>query len=276
MPPNTVPSCYLVYCILGDSGPDPVRDLAGVQERNVETVSSAGLCAAVSVLRGLTPPMNTEQIMHYGRIVACLHRMHTTIPMRYGSVFKDKPEIAAHLEAHAEMYKSLLEHLTGCDEMGIRLLLPESPAALAVHGKMNCKQSHSSFGDKDHPVSGTAYLRHRKEQYGSAETFVHHAQTALSQWRGFFRKLSLDCRWERPLTVGCRHAPILSMCFLVRRRDIVDFRKVFDRISRQRPEKSMLTGPWPPYSFVRPEQNLAGSQPNLGAEASEHGERDRS
>jgi hypothetical protein len=268
MPPDTISSSYLVYCIYGDGGSDPVHGLAGVQERSVETVSSAGLCAAVSVLSGSAPPIATEEITRYGRIVASCHRMHTTIPMRYGSIFKDKPEIAAHLEAHGETYKSLLEHLTGCDEMGIRLLLPESPAALAEHRKMNRRQSQASFGEPDQPASGTAYLRHRKERYDLTTAFLHRAETALFHWRGFFRELSLDCHWEQPRSVGCRQAPILSMCFLVRRQDVADFRKVFDRISRQRPEKSMLSGPWPPYSFVRPEQNPAGSIPNLGAEAS--------
>jgi hypothetical protein len=275
MPPDFIPSCYLIYCIHGDGGADPVHGLAGVQERNIETVSASGLCATVSVLRGSAAPIATEEITRYGRIVASCHRTHTTIPMRYGSVFKDKPEIAAHLEAHGETYKSLLEHLTGCDEMGIRLLLPESPAALAVPGKVNCKQSHASFGDPEPPASGTAYLRHRKERYDLTTAFLNKAETALSQWRGFFHKLSRDCRWERPRTVGGRQAPILSMCFLVRRQDIADFRKVFDRISRQRPEKSMLSGPWPPYSFVRPEQNHAGSELNLGAEASLPTERNR-
>lgn len=268
MPPHTIVSSYLVYCIYGDDGSDPVHALGNGQEQNVDTVSAAGLCAAVSALRGLTPSMDTNEIMRYGRVVASYHRMHTTIPMRYGSVFKDIADIAAHLEAHAERYKSLLEHLTGCDEMGIRLLLPESTAAPAINGRRNRAQGHVSPGDPDQPASGKAYLMRRKERYDSTAAFRNSAETALTQWRGFFRKLSLDCRWERPRTVGCRQTSVLSMAFLVRRRDIADFRKIFDHIGPQRPEKSMLSGPWPPYSFVRPEQDLAASIPNIGAETS--------
>lgn len=248
-------SGYLLYCIYNSNGAGPVEELTGIQGQAVETVSANGLCAAVTGLTGAVPPAQIEELKRYGQVVAGCHQARTTIPMRYGSVFRDKLHIANHLEEQGGTYKALLHQLTGNEEMGIRLLLPEAHTPLFPSRGHTGKPSDKSHAARPSPFSGKAYLARQKERFSLADAFVQAAEKALFQWRELFKGLYVDCRWQRPPKVASQKAPILSAYFLVRRQHIADFKKTFVRISQQRPEKALLSGPWPPYNFVRQEKS---------------------
>lgn len=244
-------SGYLLYCIYHSNGAAPVEALTGVQGQAVETVSANGLCAAVTGLTGAVPPAQTEELKRYGQVVAACHQAHTTIPMRYGSIFRDKPQIAAHLEEKGRTYQALLLHLMDSEEMGIRLLLPEAQLPSFPRGGDTGKPSDTSPAARPSPFSGKAYLARQKEHYGLADAFVHGAEKVLFQWRELFKGLYVDCRWEPPARGVPQKAPLFSVYFLVRRKQLAEFKKAFVRTSQQRPEKALLSGPWPPYNFVR-------------------------
>ncbi len=235
--------------------------MTGIQGQSVETISDQGLCALVSALTGAMPEADIEELKSYGQVVAACHQTHVTIPMRFGSIFRDKPEIAAHLAEQGNTYKALLQHLTDCEEIGIRLLVPESPPPLSPVRKTVREQEDKSDTTPKSSCSGKAYLTRKKERYDLTDDFMRRAEKALSQWQDLFKGLYMDCCWERPQAVGSRKTPILSAYFLVRRQQIADFKKAFVRISRDRPEKALLSGPWPPYNFVRPQQDPSRSWP---------------
>jgi hypothetical protein len=260
-PSNNSPRSYLLYCIYSPKGQSRLEGLTGIQGQTVEAISAHGLRALVSTLTGATPEADLEELKGYGRVVAACHRAHTTIPMRFGSIFRDKPEIAAHLAEQGSTYKALLQHLTDCEEIGIRLLLPEPERPLPLGRKSIRTKEGQSHVDPEPSCSGKAYLTRQKERYDLADDFVRKAEVALSQWRGLFRGKYRDCCWERPQTVAGCETPVLSAYFLVRRHHIADFKKAFVRISRDRPEKALLSGPWPPYNFVRPQQDPSRSWP---------------
>jgi hypothetical protein len=258
-PNNNSPRSYLLYCIYSSDGQARLEGLTGMQGQTVESISVQGLCALVSALTGATPAADLEEIKSYGRVVAACHRAHATIPMRFGAVFKDKPEIAAHLAEQGSTYKALLQHLTDCEEIGIRLLLPKSEPLLPPDRKSIRPQEGQSHAHQEPSWTGKAYLTRQKERYDLTDDFQRRAENTLSRWRGLFDGLYMDCCWERPRTVAGCETPILSAYFLVRRQRITDFKKAFVRISQDRPEKALLSGPWPPYNFVQPQQDPSRS-----------------
>lgn len=249
-PPNKAP-IYLLYCIYGPTQKDRVQGLTGLWDQTVDIVKSNGLCAAVTPLVDTAPPTQPSELKQYVNVISACHRAHTTIPMRYGSVFPNKPEIRAHLKAQGSIYHDLLHYLTDSEEMGIRLLLPESQRSLSP-GKVAEKTTSSG---KKTPGSGMDYLTRQKKQYGMTDAFVQGGLDILSEWRKPFSGLYADYCFERPDRTGLQKTPLLSAYFLVRRRNISHFKETFLRITRRRPEKAMLSGPWPPYNFVQKQNN---------------------
>jgi hypothetical protein len=243
-------SGYLLYCIYRSSCQGVINGLTGVQGHAVETICAGGLCATVSVVAGAVSIPTVPDLKCYGQVVAACHQHQTVIPMRYGTIFRNKSEVVAELEKHSVVYKSLLLRLMACDEMGIRLLLTDSPQMTV--------DRESKVPDSDKipcACPGKTYLTLQKERYSLADAIQHRWEKRLIQWQAFFKALYVQCHWEAPKTALVHHVPVLSLYFLVQRKHIPDFRKRFARVSRQRPEKAMLSGPWPPYNFVQPKHD---------------------
>jgi hypothetical protein len=257
MHPNNRSTACLLYCIYHHGEAGPVAGMTGVQDQAVETVCSNDLCAAVSALSDAVPASRVAELKRYGQVVAACHRSHATIPMRYGSIFKDQGEIGCHLEECGNAYQKLLLKLADCEEMGIRLLLP------AVRAPWPSGQRFSGMDSDDNAVvqamalPGKAYLARQKKRYGLTDGFIQRAEAVLFDWRELFKGLFVECRWERPDWKALQKAPILSAYFLVPRRNLVGFQETFVHVRRRRPEKALLSGPWPPYNFVQQERSEA-------------------
>lgn len=260
MHPNNRPAGYLLYCIYHCGQAGPVAGMTGLQNQAVETVCSDDLCAAVSALDDAFLASRVTELKRYGQVVAACHRRHATIPMRYGSIFRDKGEIGCHLEEYGHAYQKLLLKLSGHEEMGIRLLLPAvRPSWPPVRDALR-KEVESLAATRPPALSGKAYMSRQKRRYGLTDDFIRQAEAVLFSWRGSFKGLFVECRYERPQWHALQKAPILSAYFLVPRRHLTGFQETFIRISRRRPEKALLSGPWPPYNFVRQERSKANLQ----------------
>jgi hypothetical protein len=59
--------------------------------------------------------------------------------------------------------------------------------------------------------------------------------------------LAVVCREERAATAG---GQLASLVFLVRRENVDRLRDAFRHLEHESAVKMLLTGPWPPYSFV--------------------------
>ncbi len=243
-------SGYLLYCIYINNGQDRVKGLTGIQGQSIETISAKGLSAIISKITDPTTTTEIEELKQYGQVVAACHQTRTTIPMQYGSIFNDRSGIIAHLEKQSNFYKSLLRHLAGNEEMGIRLLLSEVPPPPFTNRNSANQQKSRPGRAQEFPCSGKAYLIHQKKRYGLADTFLQRAEQALAQWKSLFKGLYKECCCEKPEAIASNKTPILSINFLVNRQHIKNFKNTFVQISQTRPEKALLSGPWPPYNFV--------------------------
>jgi hypothetical protein len=246
---------YLLYCIYNHGAAGPDAGLTGVQEQMVETVSTDGLGAAVSALHGAIPGSRVTELKRYGQVVAACHQRCATIPMRFGSIFRDKREIVCHLEEHGHAYQTLLRKLTDREEMGIRLLLPALRPPWPPDGDLSGKGIEDRAAAQAPTFPGKAYLLRQKQRYGLTDGLIQQAEAVLFSWRDSFKGLFVEWRWERPQWIALQRAPILSAYFLVPRQNLAGFQETFVRISRRQPEKALLSGPWPPYNFVYQKKN---------------------
>jgi hypothetical protein len=163
----------------------------------------------------------------------------TTAPLRLATVCADDDAVRARLRRLSARAITLLTRLDGRDEWGVKLLgaAPRPAAAAAAGG-----------------VSGSAYLQRRRAALDERERA---AAAALRQADAVFDELLMRA------VAGERHRPqdrrlsgldrpmLLNAAFLVDRTARADFRCRVDDIARSLPPGSLvLTGPWPPYSFV--------------------------
>jgi Gas vesicle synthesis protein GvpL/GvpF len=231
---------YLVYCVFSSRQPESLSPPLGVGGDPVVILCNSDLGAAVSAGSGFQTP-NVSRLLAYERVVEYIHGQRSLIPMRYGCVFDERPQIIGFLQERKDEYQSLLDKLDGTVEMGIRILLQDSETgknrpltAVARTGKGNCP--------------GTAYLMSRKEYYaaqdGHKDKLHCMAQTLCQRLSGYFVGNREEC-WALS-----EHTTLLSLQFLMQRVSVAPFAGVVRSIAEELQWKLLLSGPWPPYNFV--------------------------
>jgi hypothetical protein len=226
-----------------DGGPTPLVLPPGVGAAAVRLVEEGGLGAAVSMIdpADLTP--NVARVLSFAKVVEALHAHRTVLPMRYGCLLGDEGQLVDLLRDRGEEYAAILQGLDGCVEMGVRVLLSAEACA-----------PRTPVESAPRPASGRDYLTERAARSTREETFVRALAAAKERVLGALGGLAERTETDRDSRMTPRFA---SLYFLVKRDVVKSFCREFRRID-QTESVLLLSGPWPPYSFVVPDRNGNG------------------
>jgi Gas vesicle synthesis protein GvpL/GvpF len=254
----TDPATYL-YAITRPIPPVAVVGLRGIGGGAVRAIPAGDLtCVASSVDPGEfdeeSMSRNLDSLAWLERaarehddVVQAVAALATAVPLRLATICRDDVSAVQQVRARAHEAASLLAHLDGHEEWGVKLFdASERPAANSTIG--------SGPGS-----SGTAYLLRRRAELASrAEAAARSAEQAdevfdrLAALATQARRHRLQ---DRQLS-GAASPMLLNAAFLVDRTRLAEFHEAVDQLAAARPGGAVQsTGPWPAYSFA----NLDGS-----------------
>ncbi|MFH1156623.1 MAG: GvpL/GvpF family gas vesicle protein [Pseudomonadota bacterium] len=234
---------YLLYCIFYSNEIQTQTILAGVGGQPVFLISTNGIGSAVSEILDAHQVPDIPQVIEYKKVMESFHSDRTIIPVRYGCVLRDRSQVIELLKKNASYYKALLKELDSCVEMGIRLMIDDAEISVA-----------DFYGNDPAPgFSGKTYLAARKHHYALEDCVTKAKVKIAGQLRSALTGLFVNCRIETPSMLD-RRSPMLSLYFLVPGKSLAPFRRAFEHMRlRMKTTKFFLSGPWPPYNFVLPE-----------------------
>ena len=245
----------LVYCVCETPGEPPPAGIRGIDGQPVYLVDDDGLSLVVSELprSAGVEAADVSAILDFKNVVEVFHRAQTVLPFRFGCVLNGETRAREALRERRGEYLALLRRLDGCAEMGIRLLLPVDERTPAVEGTGSNSPVDGAAPARTYP--GKRYLHARKALYREEESCAlgEGDDQKVERCRSAFAGLHEDFRSEmsRIRGSGVRMA---SLVFLVKRDREEAFREAFRVLSREEGMKVLLSGPWPPYSFVAGEE----------------------
>ncbi len=215
----------LLHCICRQDECEPA------QEPGIRLVTGYGLAAAVSEVEVPTATPSVASLLVFERVVEAMHARQTVIPLRHGCLMENEDQIVRLLQERRPEYETLLSRLHGMTEMGIRLLWPAQAVPLPPL-----------------PESpGSAYLASLRHRYNSPDTLAPEEGHCADRMAAALAKFSAEERREISPSAQGR---LVSMYFLVRKSGAEAFRRQAREIAPPRGVKLLLSGPWPPYSFV--------------------------
>ena len=217
---------------------------SGVGGAVVRLVEEGALGVAVSIVdpADLTP--NVARVLSFARVVEALHAHRTVVPMRYGCLLGDEGQLVDLLRERGEEYAAILQRLDGCVEMGVRVLLPAEASA-----------PRAPVESAPRPASGRDYLVDRAARSTREEKFVSALAAAKERVLGALGGLAERTETDNNPRLDQRFS---SLYFLVKRGLVESFRQEFRRIEQTESVLLLLSGPWPPYTFVAPSPNANG------------------
>ena len=220
-----------LYCVLPADAPDPA--ITGIDGQALRAIRAEGVCVWVGDVNG-TPQPGLDRIRQHDQVVrAAMAKGFTPVPIRFGQVPANDDALRAHLAGRD--YRQDLERIAGCVEFGIRIVDPDvvdpdsaPPAEVPAAG------------------SGAAYLRMLAARMHALEQTRARALEAareLDRQLGPLVRESRVAPTDRPPGAGVAH--------LVQTPSADTYAARAHELSHARPPlRIVVTGPWPPYSFV--------------------------
>ena len=206
----------------------PWRDLAAVTSRMTDE------CA----------PLTMESMLHHEAVVEAVRLQGPALPVRFGTVFRDASSVASALAQRYEPLASDLARLGTKVELSLTALWASVPAERDA-------ASTPAADDVTVGITGVRYLRARASEMQRDQALRERARIVAEKldqvlgWRALERRVALT------------PAPSVAVraTYLLEPANVSGFLAIFDATTKnQRDVRLLLTGPWPPYSFVkRPE-----------------------
>lgn len=224
-----------LYCVLPADVAEP--ELTGIDGAPVRAFREAdvtvwlGDCAAA-------PRPDLDRIRAHNRVVqAALATGATPVPIRFGQVLADEAALVAHLAQRD--YHADLARVAGAVEFGIRVLDPA-----AAEATDDTVASAHAAGAAEAP--GTAYLRAVAKRVHTLEA---RRERALEVARRVDDELAAWVR-ERRIEPS-EQPPGATVAHLVQTDAVAAYgARARDLTQGDHALHLVLTGPWPPYSFV--------------------------
>ena len=226
---------------------------SGSGATELESVPWRELVAIVSRVPDEGPPRTMEALLHHEAIVESVRRQTPALPVRFGTVFHDAPSVASALAQRHDVLIADLERLGDMVELSVTALWT-APASDETTGARRAEATPNA-----QRTEGARYLHARAAEFRREEM---HRWNARSVAERIDMRLSTHAVEQRlALTPTSRIA--VRATYLLHPTHVGAFRVAFDGLRHEQQDlRLLLTGPWPPYSFVSGTETSSAAPPD--------------
>ena len=224
-------ACY-VYAIVGRDTPlPPAAGLATVRCRE--------LAAVTRRVDDDGAPRTMEAVLHHEAVVEAVRRQGPALPVRFGTVFRDETSVASALAERYEPLAADLDRLGDKVELSLTALWATPPSS----GPAPEDEAPAGRG------AGARYLHARAAEHRRDDVLTERARGVARELDQALGGLAIERR------VSLLPTPRIAVraTYLLDPAGVGAFRAAFEaaRGSGGGDVRLLLTGPWPPYGFVR-------------------------
>jgi hypothetical protein len=256
---------YYVYGVAARDGFELPEDLAGVDpERPVSTLEQGDLIAVASRVslaefgeEALHENLNDVEWLeekarsHEGVLDQILARA-PVVPMRLCTIYRGEAHVREMLEREHDVFVDALERLEGKTEWGVKLIA--EPGALQ---RAADETAEAEADSQDELSAGAAYMREKSRAARRRERIDHIAEAWAEDVHDRIAGRAVEALLnplQNPEVSGHSGDMLLNGVYLVEDRASEAFHGVVDALATEylgRGAHVELTGPWPPYNFVK-------------------------
>jgi hypothetical protein len=237
-----------VYCIVDSARPAGLEDV-GLFGKPAHIVGYKDVGAVVSVVPYAEIEANIDNIMAHQRMVEASRKIGTTLPVKFGTIFKREDGVVTLLTKSYDDYRKKLMKLDGMDEFGIKVLFNKAGLAkLKSEVEKTSPEIVKMRRSMAKAGKGASYFTKLK----MSEAIKSEAYRKMDQLsREIHADLVLNSQ-ENSILKSEHEQIVLNAAYLVPRQDDEAFLARAGLLGKEYAEKGLLvhsSGPWAPYSF---------------------------
>jgi hypothetical protein len=221
-----------VYCLAEgiETSAETVRGVSGAQ---VRLLKIDDLAVLVSDVETDVVQVSRENVLDHAGVVRSVFDRTTPLPFRFGTLVTEQ-QLRSYVTTHKPALDAKLAHVRECVEMSVKIIWEVSRG-----------DQHEQRVPTQGP--GAAFLAEKRSEILGDEIRAAEAKE-ISVWlhqsiSGLTRDEQVNLRPSERLVLAAAH--------LVERAKLKQYREKMAGSRENRPELHfLLSGPWPPYSFV--------------------------
>lgn len=179
----------------------------------------------------------------------------SVIPMKFGTIFKNKENLEKTLNEHYGQFKTTLEKLEGKQEWSIKLYLTDRKK---IEREIKSKSPIIKEKEKeiaDLPEGVGYFMEGELKKLISRDIDKKLKKTQKTLFKGF-KLYAEESRMGKILgkeLTGRLEQMVLNASYLIKKEKVEDFKKEAEMINQKIKTRGLsleYSGPWPPYNFV--------------------------
>jgi hypothetical protein len=187
---------------------------------------------------------DSENIWHHEMVVEALMLNRTVLPARFGTVLDNENSLHMKLEKLYPALKSNLQHLSGKVEVSLSVLWTGSDIGSLFPKKKEI------INEVEPPQTGIEYMQTKLIKHQRDNSFRNKAEQILARLNTSLTQFEYEEKHQLNTSQGI----LVKASYLIKRKQLEEFQKTINQFSENRDQnqdlKFLLTGPWPPYSFI--------------------------
>lgn len=233
-------SARYVYAIVGRGTPlPPAGSCAAANELAI--VPWRELAAVTRRIGEGHATFTMEAVMHHEAVVEAVRQQGPALPVRFGTLLRDAASVASAL---AERYDALVDDLQRLGdkvELSLTAIWSTEPLGSEPAPALDAPAN-------GHQSAGAHYLKARAAELRRHEGLEERARTIAERLDHTLSGHSL----ERRVSLLPKSRIAIRTAYLLEPSGVGAFRAAVETVRRTLTEmRVLLTGPWPPYTFVR-------------------------
>ena len=229
---------------IGQCDPSQPLGIAGIDDAPVTYIAHNSICAAVSDFGHDDFAQDIDAIALHENVLDQLMQKFPLLPARVGTILTEN-QIAGLLDEHYESFLADLDRVRDRVEFALKVLWPASELRSLIEHNDPYISAFAKLEKTSGP--GVRYALYKRREQAVEELLRSKAQAYMESIQGSLLPISSDARCEMMPNDGV----LLEGSYLVQRGQSTGFRGTVDSLQAQSPKFCfVITGPWPPYSFM--------------------------
>jgi len=213
--------------------PFPIPTIQGINGSQVMGYPSGDFAVIVSAYE--TSTLNQQSALDHARVIGECFKVGTVLPFKFGTVFDSDEALRRAVRSNRRHFAASVEQLRGKSEMHLKLVVRDGSLREAVSQVLP-------------PKVGIEYLAKLRERAALDRDRQSKAKTLSVQVHRLFNPLAEEVSCKKVDSGGI----VLDIAHLVDSKHVEKYQNRYVSAARQLKNCELaISGPWPPYHFLR-------------------------
>jgi hypothetical protein len=222
--------------------------MKGISGANLYAVSIDEISAVVSDIKRADFIADKKNAIEYAGVIENMAQQFTLLPMRFGSIMNSTEIISNMLEKNYSGFQKNLQKVENKSEFGLKIFCDTGK----LKAELNLKSEETSETSQNPVIENKnsvfkEYINQKLKAHRLEETLLGYIDSVIAEFNGFLIELNAEKKIKKMTTA----TTIIDAVFLIEKDKKAELVRAIEDMQGKYSELNfILTGPWPPYSFV--------------------------